>query len=81
MAGPVAGRGDLITSRMKAGPDGNPLLIRTTVFDAGDRRAYERELLRARQEADGERDRVQRLATTLQRNGCLGIEHAAVRRG
>lgn len=71
----------LVTSVVKSGPDGQPLLIRTTVFDAGDRRAYERELLRARQEADSrhaeadkarlvaedERERYRRLAATLQR--------------
>ena len=57
----------LVTSKIKTGVDGQPLLIRTTVFDASDRRAYERELLRARQEADTERQRVQHLATTLQR--------------
>jgi phosphoserine phosphatase RsbU/P len=57
----------LVTSTIKTGADGNPLLIRTTVFDASDRRSYERELLRARQDADDERDRLRRLATTLQR--------------
>jgi sigma-B regulation protein RsbU (phosphoserine phosphatase) len=36
------------------------------VFDASDRRSYEQELLRARREADHERDRAQRLAATLQ---------------
>ena len=48
----------LVTSTLKTGADGQPLLIRTTVFDARDRRAYEQELLRARQEADRERDRL-----------------------
>ncbi|MEV0074366.1 SpoIIE family protein phosphatase [Amycolatopsis sp. NPDC050768] len=57
----------LVTSVVKFGSDGQAQLIRTTVFDASDRRAYEQELLRARQEAERERDRVQRLATTLQR--------------
>ncbi|MDX3075484.1 PP2C family protein-serine/threonine phosphatase [Streptomyces sp. NPDC088354] len=57
----------LVTSTVKTGSDGQPLLIRTTVFDARDRRAYETELLRARKEADLERDRLQRLATTLQK--------------
>ncbi|MEU5402365.1 SpoIIE family protein phosphatase [Streptomyces sp. NPDC005963] len=57
----------LVTSTVKTGSDGQPLLIRTTVFDARDRRAYEAELLRARQEAERERERLQRLATTLQR--------------
>lgn len=57
----------LVTSTVKTGADGAAQLIRTTVFDASDRRAYERELLRARQDAERERDRVLRLATTLQR--------------
>ncbi|TDQ53474.1 PP2C family protein-serine/threonine phosphatase [Actinorugispora endophytica] len=57
----------LVTSMVRTGPDGEPLLIRTTLFDARDRRAYERELLRARREADRERARLQRLASTLQR--------------
>ncbi|MBT3150139.1 SpoIIE family protein phosphatase [Streptomyces sp. CHD11] len=57
----------LVTSTVKTGRDGQPLLIRTTVTDARDRRAYETELLRARQEADRERDRLKTLATTLQR--------------
>ncbi|GAB2718584.1 SpoIIE family protein phosphatase [Streptomyces bullii] len=42
----------LVTSSVKTGHDGQPLLIRTTVFDATDRRAYETELLRARREAE-----------------------------
>ncbi|WP_371483180.1 PP2C family protein-serine/threonine phosphatase [Kitasatospora sp. NBC_00315] len=42
----------LVTSTVKRGSDGQPLLIRTTLFDARDRRAYEMELLRAREEAD-----------------------------
>ncbi|WP_199439815.1 SpoIIE family protein phosphatase [Umezawaea beigongshangensis] len=58
----------MVTSVVKTGADGQPLLIRTTVFDARDRRSYERELLRAREEAERERDRAQRLATTLQRS-------------
>lgn len=57
----------LVTSTVKTGSDGQPLLVRTTIFDARDRRAYETELLRARQEADRERDRLQALATTLQK--------------
>ncbi|MEU4806227.1 SpoIIE family protein phosphatase [Actinosynnema sp. NPDC023587] len=57
----------MVTSVVKTGPDGTAQLVRTTIFDARDRRAYERELLRARQEADRDRERVQKLATTLQR--------------
>ncbi|MEU9831795.1 SpoIIE family protein phosphatase [Streptosporangium sp. NPDC048047] len=42
----------LVTSTVTTGTDGQPLLIRTSVFDARDRRAYETELLRARKEAE-----------------------------
>jgi sigma-B regulation protein RsbU (phosphoserine phosphatase) len=42
----------LVTSVVKTGGDGQPLLVRTTLFDAGDRRSYEKELLRARKEAE-----------------------------
>jgi sigma-B regulation protein RsbU (phosphoserine phosphatase) len=58
----------LVNSAVKTGPSGEPLLIRTTIVDARDRRAYERELLRARQEAELERERLQQLVTTLQRS-------------
>jgi sigma-B regulation protein RsbU (phosphoserine phosphatase) len=58
----------LITSTVKTGPHGEPLLIRTTVFDARERRAYENELLRARQAADRERDRLRLLVGGLQRS-------------
>jgi len=42
----------LVSSVIKRGAGGEPLLIRTTVFDAADRRAYEEELLRRRQDAE-----------------------------
>ncbi|MHA6761325.1 PP2C family protein-serine/threonine phosphatase [Streptacidiphilus sp. PAMC 29251] len=79
----------LVTSQVKTGSDGQPLLIRTTVVDARERRAYETELLRARKDAEQrtqeaeqarreaeqarvlvevERERLQRLAATLQRS-------------
>ncbi|MCX4825129.1 SpoIIE family protein phosphatase [Streptomyces sp. NBC_01142] len=57
----------LVTSTVRTGGDGQPLLIRTTVFDARDRRAYETELLRARQESERERERLKRLNETLQK--------------
>lgn len=57
----------LVTSTVKTGGDGQPLLIRTTVFDARDRRAYEEELLRARRESERERERLRQLAATLQK--------------
>ncbi|MFH8798654.1 SpoIIE family protein phosphatase [Streptomyces sp. NPDC017936] len=57
----------LVTSTVKTGDDGQPLLIRTTVLDAHDRRAYEQELLRTRREAERERERLRQLTTTLQK--------------
>lgn len=42
----------LVSSAVKHGSDGEPQLIRTTVFDARDRRAYEQELLRGRKVAE-----------------------------
>ena len=57
----------LLTSTVRTDDDGRILFVRTTLVDARDRRAYEQELLRARQEADRERDRLARLAATLQR--------------
>ncbi|GHJ37194.1 PP2C family protein-serine/threonine phosphatase [Streptomyces sp. TS71-3] len=42
----------LVSSMIKYGTEGDPLLIRTTVFDASDRRTYEEELVRRRQDAD-----------------------------
>jgi sigma-B regulation protein RsbU (phosphoserine phosphatase) len=58
----------LVNSAVKTGDGGEPLLIRTTIVDARDRRAYERELLRGRREAELERERLQQLVTTLQRS-------------
>lgn len=45
---------------------GEPHVIRTSVFDATDRREYERELLRARERAERSEARAQVLAQTLQ---------------
>jgi PAS domain S-box-containing protein len=42
----------LINSVLRKDPEGKPLLTRTTVFNATDRKKYERELLRARQRAE-----------------------------
>ncbi|GIM93909.1 PP2C family protein-serine/threonine phosphatase [Paractinoplanes toevensis] len=58
----------LITSTVKTGGDGEPLLIRTTVFDARERRAYEQELLSARRRAEQDRARLRQLVTGLQRS-------------
>ncbi|MGW0496028.1 PP2C family protein-serine/threonine phosphatase [Streptomyces sp. NPDC003007] len=42
----------LVSAVIKYGTEGEPLLVRITVFDASDRRAYEKELLHRRQEAE-----------------------------
>lgn len=42
----------LVSAVIKHGTEGEPLLIRITVFDASDRRAYEKELLHRRKEAE-----------------------------
>src|SRR3712207_4018483 len=44
---------------------GQPLVHRITVFNATDRRKYERELLTARQKAEQAADELQRLNETL----------------
>ncbi|MER6115872.1 SpoIIE family protein phosphatase [Streptomyces sp. NPDC001743] len=65
----------LVTSKVKSSEDGEPLLIRTTVFDARDRRAYEKELLRSRQaaeearrQAEADRSRLQEAFAVLQQS-------------
>ncbi|HEX2050030.1 MAG TPA: SpoIIE family protein phosphatase [Actinomycetota bacterium] len=56
----------LINSAVKDDLSGRPVLVRTTVFDATDRRAYERELLLARRRAEESEARARVLAETLQ---------------
>jgi phosphoserine phosphatase RsbU/P len=58
----------LVTSVVKTGNDGLPQLIRTTVFDARERHAYEQELLHARQAAEREGERLRHLVVELQRS-------------
>ena len=48
----------LVNSRLGRGPDGRPRAIRTTVFNATERRGYERELLLARRVAEESERRV-----------------------
>ena len=52
----------LINSVLRSDDEGRPQLVRTTVFDATDRRRYERELLRARRH---EQDTAQQLSRSL----------------
>ena len=42
----------LMSATLVADPDGKPVAVRTTFVDASERRRYERELLRARQDAE-----------------------------
>jgi phosphoserine phosphatase RsbU/P len=52
----------LVNSTLVKGPDEQPKLIRTTVFDASDRRRYEEELLRAQRR---EREIAQQLQQSM----------------
>ncbi|GAA3132709.1 SpoIIE family protein phosphatase [Streptomyces echinatus] len=65
----------LVSSVIKYGSMGELLLIRTTIFDARDRRAYEEELLRgrkaaeeARKQAEADRARLQDALAVLQQS-------------
>ncbi|HET9444114.1 MAG TPA: SpoIIE family protein phosphatase [Acidimicrobiales bacterium] len=77
----------LVNSVATRGTDGATALIRTAVFDATDRRAYELELLEARRRAEVSESRALVLAQTLQRSllppalpAIPGLEVAAVYR-
>ncbi len=48
----------LVNSTMRFRPDGEPIAIRTTVFNATDRRRYEQELLRSQHRAQDSERRV-----------------------
>ena len=56
----------LVNSVLERDSFGNPVVIRTAVFDASHRRSYEEELLRQRQRAEESEARATALARTLQ---------------
>lgn len=56
----------LVNSVLELDAGGNPALIRTAVFDATNRRHYERELLAAKQRAEASEANALALARTLQ---------------
>lgn len=56
----------LVNAVLVRTPAGAPRVVRTSVFDATDRREYERELLRARERAERSEARARLLARTLQ---------------
>ena len=51
----------LVNSVLIRDPEGAPLLVRTTIFDATERKLYERELLAARDRERVARERIERL--------------------
>jgi sigma-B regulation protein RsbU (phosphoserine phosphatase) len=56
----------LVNSVLRKDAAGTPAVVRTTVFNATDRRGYERELVRARKAAEQSEARARLLAQTLQ---------------
>ncbi len=56
-----------LTANVTVGADGRPELLQITVVDASDRRAYEMELLAARQQAQTEQARARVFVETLRR--------------
>jgi phosphoserine phosphatase RsbU/P len=67
----------LVNSVLVDGPDGQPQVIRTTVFDAGDRRRYEQELLRARRHEHEIAQQLQRSLLAGELPSAPGLEVAA----
>ena len=66
----------LVNGTLLRAGDGEPEMIRLTVFDATARHDYERELLRARRAAEASEQEVRGIAETLQRSMLQGsVEH------
>jgi sigma-B regulation protein RsbU (phosphoserine phosphatase) len=57
----------LVNAVLERSSDGQPAIVRAAIFDATDRREYERELLRAKQRAEASEARAVALAQTLQK--------------
>ena len=57
----------LVNSVLECDANRNPAVVRTAIFDATERRAYEQELLRAKRRAEESEARARALAQTLQR--------------
>lgn len=56
----------LVNATLERDEDGRPRVVRIAVFDATERRGYERELLRAKEAAEASEERARALARTLQ---------------
>jgi PAS domain S-box-containing protein len=63
----------LANTRQKRDSAGKPLLNRVTLFNANDRRQYERELLLARRKAEQTADEVRHLNETLEQRVALEV--------
>lgn len=57
----------LINANTDQDPHGQPRVVRIALFDATERRSYERELLRAKEQAEAAESRARRLVDSLQR--------------
>lgn len=58
----------LVNAALEVDDAGVPVIVRIAVFDATERRDYERELLRAKQRAEEAHERARALARTLQQS-------------
>jgi sigma-B regulation protein RsbU (phosphoserine phosphatase) len=58
----------LVNSVLERDADDLPVAVHTAIFDASQRREYERELLRAKQQAEASEDRARVLSHTLQQS-------------
>lgn len=74
----------LVNANLEVADDGEPRVIRIALFDATERREYERELLRAKQRAEESERQSRELANTLQQTllppsepGIPGLDVAA----
>ena len=56
----------LVNAKLERDEAGRPRVVRIAVFDATERRGYERELLRAKEAAEASEERARELARTLQ---------------
>lgn len=56
----------LVNARLERGAEGAPRVVRIAIFDATERRGYERELLREKERAEASEVRARALAQTLQ---------------
>jgi phosphoserine phosphatase RsbU/P len=56
----------LLNANLETDEEGRPAVVRIAVFDATERREYERELLRAKERAEASERRARELAHTLQ---------------